>query len=96
MDNYNYNSLSSLVGDKVKLQDDQGNMAELSISEVVKGKLDGEEWEAFSVIYQGEQGLSIPQGTYQFSHEKFGEQQLFLSPNSETEYETVVTRKKST
>lgn len=95
MENYTYNSLSGLVGDKVQLQDGQGNVAELSIFEVIKGRLDGEEWEAFSVIYQGERGMSIPQGTYQFSHEKFGEHQLFLSPNSETEYETVVTRKRS-
>lgn len=94
MEAYNYNNLSKLVGDKVKLQDQQGNIAELSIVEVNKGVLDGDEWESFSVIYQGEENLSVPQGTYQFSHEAFGEAQLFISPNSPVEYETVITRKR--
>lgn len=93
MENYNYKNLSQFIGEKVTLIDDKGNQAELTITEVNKGKLDGNDWEAFSVIYHGEKVI-IHQGNYIFSHESFGEKQLFLSPNSETEYETVVTRKR--
>lgn len=94
MDKYNYNNLAQLIDVKVLLRDKQGNEAELVIAEVYRGKMDGDEWEAFSVIYSGKAGFFIPQGTYVFIHEKFGEKELFLTPKSETEYETVITRKK--
>ena len=95
MENYNYKNLNQLIGEKVQLKDDQGNQTELTITEVNAANMDGDEWEAFSVIYQGEKDSEISQGNYKLSHESFGEKQLFLSPNSETEYETVVTRKRA-
>lgn len=94
MERYNYKNLCLLIGEKVELKDEQGNQAELTITEVSRGNIDGDEWEAFSVIYNGEKHFSIPQGSYTFMHESFGEKLLFMSPNSETEYETVVTRKR--
>jgi len=94
MEKYNYENLCQIMGEKVSLKDDQGNGAELTIAEVNKGQLDGDDWEAFSVIFQGEKNVSIPQGTYVFFNENFGEKSLFISPKSETEYETVVTRKR--
>jgi len=94
VEKYNYENLCQITGEKVCLKDDQGNGVELTIAEVNKGQLDGDDWEAFSVIFQGEKSFSIPQGTYVFFNENFGEKSLFLSPKSETEYETVVTRKR--
>lgn len=94
MEEYNYDKLSQLVGSTVLIRDTHGNKAELTISEVNKGAIDSDEWEAFSVIYLGEKDISIPQGSYYFSHPDFSEQFLFLSPNSDTEFETVVTRKR--
>jgi len=94
MELYNYDILSQLVGEKVTLKDDKDQKVILEITEVNKGKLDGEDWEAFSVIFNGNKEFSIAQGTYTLSHERFGEKSLFLSPNSEIEYETVVTRKR--
>lgn len=94
MEKYNYKNLSQLIGEKVTVRDEQQNQLELTIAEVCVGSLDGDEWEAFSVIFNGEKGSSIPQGTYTFLHERFDETLLFLSPNSEIEYETVVTRKR--
>ena len=94
MEHYNYEALSAIVDEVVGLKDDQGNQVELTITEVSKNNLDGDEWDAFSVIYRSDASFSIPQGTYTLSHKSFGEQRLFLSPNSETEYETVVSRKR--
>lgn len=94
MEQYNYNNLCQFIGKKVQLKDAQENEIELTITEVNKGQLDGDEWEVFSVIYQGDKNVQLPQGTYTFSHDSFGEKILFLSPNSPMEYETVVSRKK--
>ena len=94
MELYNYDILSQLIGENVVLKDDQDHQVSLKIAEVNKGTLDGSEWEAFSVIYNGSPELSIPQGTYTLHHEKFGDESLFVSPNSDVEYETVVTRKR--
>ncbi|NOX43736.1 MAG: hypothetical protein GXP19_08415 [Gammaproteobacteria bacterium] len=95
MKQYNYDNLCEILGEKVMLKDDQGKEIELTIAEVYKGTLDGDDWEAFSVIYHGRKDFFISQGVYTFTHEKFGDKSLFLSPKSETEYETVVTRKRS-
>jgi len=94
MELYNYDILSQLVGEDVLLKDGQDQIVVLEVAEVNKGKLDGDEWEAFSVILNGKKEYSLPQGIFTLSHEKFGDVSLFLSPNSETEYETVVTRKR--
>ncbi|MFT5083443.1 MAG: hypothetical protein ACI9Y1_001486 [Lentisphaeria bacterium] len=93
-ENYNYKTLHSMIGESVCVIDDQGNKATLSISEVSKNTLDGDQWEAFSVLYTGDTSFRIAQGVYIFQHAKFGEKSLFLSPNSETKYETVITRKR--
>lgn len=95
MERYNYKNISQFIGEKVQLRDEQGNVAELSIADVCKGAMDGDEWEAFSVIYQGNKDFFVPQGTYFFTSEHFGEKQLFLSPKSDIEYETVVTRRRT-
>ncbi len=92
---YNYKTLTLLIGEKVRVIDSQEHSVFLTISEVIKNKLDGNEWEAFSVVYTGENNFRIAQGTYTFQHDSFGEKNLFLSPNSETEYETVITRKRN-
>jgi len=94
MENYNFENLSQLVGEQMTIRDDGGNEAALIIAEVNKGIIDSDEWQSFSVIYKGEENLSVPQGTYSFSHEKIGEVSLFMTPNSATEYETIVTKRR--
>ncbi|WP_440875146.1 DUF6916 family protein [Thalassotalea sp. PLHSN55] len=94
MEKYNLENLTNIVGESVQVADQQGNQVELTLAEVNVGVLDGEQWEAFSVIYHGSDEFEIPQGSYVFSHQLFGQQELFLSPNSATEYETVITRAK--
>ncbi|MEO2280691.1 DUF6916 family protein [Pseudoalteromonas pernae] len=94
IDNYNYSNLSNMLGENVLLEDQAGNQVNLVVSEVIKGPIDGKQWEAFSVIYKGTQDFSVPQGIYKISHDTFGEKELFVSPNSLTEYETVVARKR--
>ncbi|WDD98525.1 DUF6916 family protein [Thalassomonas actiniarum] len=95
MDAYNYQQLSQLIGEAVQVSDQQGNQVSLKIIEVNKGQLDGEQWEAFSVIYTSDEAMNISQGTYRFSHQAFGQIDLFLSPNSAVEFETIVTRSRA-
>ncbi|WP_196137515.1 hypothetical protein [Aliikangiella sp. G2MR2-5] len=94
LDSYNYKTLNEIIGQAVVVEDRKGNQVHLIIAEVNKGQIDGEQWEAFSVIYQGKPDFSVPQGTYKLHHQAFGEKELFLSPNSETEYETVIARRR--
>ncbi len=94
MELYSYEKLSALIGEQVFVCDDTGNKVSLVVSDVVKNKIDSDQWEGFSVIYHGDKNFRIPQGTYTFNHSGFGEKKLFLTPNGETEYETVITRKR--
>ncbi|MET1254969.1 DUF6916 family protein [Aliikangiella maris] len=94
MDSYNYNNLKSLIGQVINVIDNANHQATLVITDVIRSQINGDEWDAFSVIYQGSSDFHIPQGTYTLVHPEFGEKQLFLTPNSENEYETVITRKK--
>ncbi len=93
---YNHNILSKLIGEKVSVSDNQGNEVSLTISIVTENKMGDNQWEAFSVIYNGDESFRIAPGVYTFKHPGFEKKQLFLSPNSETEYETVVTREQKT
>lgn len=95
MDLYNFDSLQAIKGEHVKVTDTEGNEVTLEISEVNRSPLKNADWDAFSVIYQGDESFRIPQGTYSFYHALFGTRQLFLSPKSAVEYETVITRKNS-
>lgn len=94
LDQYCYEILESIVGETVSVFDDTKNEVPLTVAGVRKNAMDGEEWEAFSVSFQGEKRFHIPQGTYTFKHAKFGEKSLFVSPNSDIEYETVVCRQR--
>jgi Domain of unknown function (DUF6916) len=94
MELYNCDNLTKNIGAKVNAKDEHGGCVELTVSEVNKCSIDGDEWEAFTVIYKAEKDVQIEQGVYTFNHDCFGTQQLFLSPNSSTEYETVISRKK--
>lgn len=95
MENYNYEVLSTIQGETVTIKDSSGNTADLTISEINQSRMNGPDWEAFSVIYTGKEDLRIPEGTYLFHHPSFGELELFLSPKSPTQYETMVTRKRA-
>lgn len=94
MQDFNYEILSQCVGEDVELKDNFGETVLLTITKVCKGMLHGKEWEAFSVVFSGDKMLAVSQGTYLIRNDKFGEISLFISPNSDTEYETVVTFRK--
>lgn len=94
MESYNAENLTRILGKEIMVRDDQGNEVPLTVAEVNISSLNGDEWEAFSVIYKGDAGFHIPQGTFTFCHSVFGEIDLFVSPKSETEYETVISRKR--
>jgi|GEM_PF-605854 len=94
MDSYSYDTLSKLIDDQISVRDKQGNKVLLTLIEVSQHTLNDDDWESFSVLYLGDNNFRIPQGTYTFEHSGFGKKEIFLTPKSETEYETVITRKR--
>ncbi|MBQ4864283.1 hypothetical protein J8L98_21565 [Pseudoalteromonas sp. MMG013] len=93
MEKFTFENVESAQGSVVKIVGQNGEV-ELEISSVKKSKLDGDEWNAFSVLLNGKANEPLSQGTYKLEHEAFGEAELFLSPNSETEYEIHIAQKR--
>lgn len=94
MERFNYQTLAAIQGQAVTIKDGAGNTAALVVTEIKKSALDGTDWEAFSVLYSAPPSLRIPDGSYLIGHPCFGELELYLSPKSATEYESVITRKR--
>jgi hypothetical protein len=92
MEKFTFENLRGQEGSKAQLHV-EGEKIEMAIESVAKTKLDGEEWDAFQVVLSGD-AHHLPQGIYHLTHPAFGEADLFVSPNSPTEYEIQVTRKK--
>ncbi|TMO66740.1 DUF6916 family protein [Pseudoalteromonas aurantia] len=93
MEKFTFDNLKSAQGTSLKVVGQNGEV-ELDISSVQKSKLDGDEWNAFRVLLNGKANDPLGQGTYRLVHEAFGEAELFLSPNSETEYEIHIAQKR--
>lgn len=96
MDILKREEIDSLVNENLILIDPEGTQVELKVVEVESTILNGDEWDSFHVILEGTEAFHVPQGTYKFAHEKLGEIDMFMSPNSQTEYEIVVSRKRDT
>ncbi len=95
MEKYNYDTLLAIRNETVEITDGAGNTTKLTVKEVTKSRMDGPEWEAFSVTYGNHGELRIAEGCYQFTYPSFGSVELLLSPKSFTECETVVTRQRN-
>ncbi|GAA79704.1 MULTISPECIES: DUF6916 family protein [Pseudoalteromonas] len=93
MEKFTFENVESAQGSVVKVVGQNGEV-ELEVSSVTKSKLDGDEWNAFSVLLNGKTNEPLSQGTYKLENEAFGEAELFLSPNSETEYEIHIAQKR--
>jgi hypothetical protein len=97
MDDFKLDTVKGMVGDTLKITNEEtGVEVTTSIEKVIEAPMNGDEWEAFSAIMHAEpESPSLSQGTYKISCDKLGEGRMFISPNSPTEYEIVVTRKKN-
>lgn len=93
MEKFTFENVESAQGSVVKVVGQNGEV-ELEVLSVTKSKLDGDEWNAFSVLLNGKANEPLSQGTYKLENEAFGEAELFLSPNSETEYEIHIAQKR--
>ncbi len=82
------------LNQSLTLIDPEGTQVALEIVEVASTTLNGDDWDSFYVTLRGTDTFHVPQGSYTFAHEKIGEIDMFMSPNSQTEYEIVVTRKR--
>lgn len=94
MSRLNLATVSKLIGANVRVSDNEQNSVELTVASVSKAPLHGDEWEAFSIGFQGDASFRIPQGTYLVSHQELGDQKLFITAHGPTEYETVVSQKR--
>ncbi|GAB3535263.1 DUF6916 family protein [Photobacterium alginatilyticum] len=94
MEKFAVNILEPIIGDFVQVCDlKQKKIIELKLTHVEKTKLSGKQWDSYCVTLLGTADNPLGQGTYQLSHPAFGEVDLFLCPNSATEYEIIVNRK---
>lgn len=96
MDSFNYETLKSIESQKLKATNKHSGVEfECSVDCVEPGVLDGEQWEAFSVCFiNHDKDKALQDGHYLFSHQAFGDVELYGSLNSATELEVIVTRKK--
>ena len=94
MSEYSKTNLETIIGEKITVQDTQNNTATITLKSVTSNNTGCDEWESFTATYSGDEKLVLEDGCYQFHHDKFDSLQLFISANSENEYETVITQEK--
>jgi len=66
---------------------DTGGNVKMKVVDVIESNCLGEKWESFSVVFNFEE--QIQQGSYQLEHDDYGQYEVFISPNSESEAEAV-------
>jgi len=78
----------SLIGNDLSAKAVEGEQAfTLKVSDVIQTNCLGEGWESFSVVFELPE--LIEQGTYNIEHDDYGSVEVFISPNSESEAESV-------
>ncbi|WP_311567947.1 DUF6916 family protein [Photobacterium arenosum] len=94
MEQFTFERLENLVGDKMSMSLDDGTSVDVEITGVTRTGTHSNVWESFA-LYLNSGGLNraVEQGTYLFGHESLGETALFVSPNSEKELEVIISRK---
>ncbi|MBV7261751.1 hypothetical protein Q4491_07350 [Photobacterium sp. 2_MG-2023] len=94
MEQFTFEKLEKLVGDKMSMTLDKGASCEVEITGVKRTGTHSNTWESFA-LYLDCSGLNgaVEQGTYLFGHESLGEAPLFVSPNSAKELEVIFSRK---
>lgn len=71
-----------------------GDTIEAKVSEIIVAQSNGKDWECFSVLLDlGENPPEFNQGIYSFDSSDYKNEHIFISPNSHTECEIVVSRK---
>ncbi|QUJ66498.1 hypothetical protein KDD30_09995 [Photobacterium sp. GJ3] len=94
MEQFTFERLEKMVGEKLTVALDNNQTVEVEISDVQRTATHGKLWEAFALYLDcGELEGGLAQGTYPFSHEKLGEVALFVSPNSASELEVIFSRR---
>jgi hypothetical protein len=94
MEKFNFETLVNLVEHSIQLKDGSNNVVELKVEKVSLPKVPDPDYDAFSVDLISDKAVHCPSGSYLFSHETFGEVQLFMSPYAADKYQIVVARKK--
>lgn len=94
MSRMNFSSMSALVGHTINVYDHSDNSVQVSVVAVEKSPLDGDEWEGFAVLFNGDESFRIPQGSYRAVHDAFGQEEIFITAHGPTEYQTVISRKR--
>jgi len=95
MEQFNFDTLTALLNQKIQLKDGSNNIVQLNVDKVSLPRFTTEEYEAFSVDLSSDAEVHCPSGNYLFSHQSFGEVQLFMSPYATDKYQIVVSQKKS-
>ncbi|ACE85135.1 DUF6916 family protein [Cellvibrio japonicus] len=94
MKKFDFETLNNLIDQSIQLKDGENKIVELKVEKVSLPKASDPGYEAFSVDLSSEKDVHCPSGNYLFSHDAFGETQLFMSPYAADKYQIVIARKK--
>lgn len=93
MKNFRLEKVSQLLGQSVTLKDPHSDLSlEAVVKSVDENRINGDQFESFSVILEHAGELNVSQAILQFSHPEIGEEDLLVTPLSETEIQIVVNR----
>ncbi|QSX37415.1 DUF6916 family protein [Shewanella sedimentimangrovi] len=97
MEKFTKETLEGLIGKSITAckADSGGELAELVVEKVSDGKLNSAEFSSMSVELSGLPEAHLPESTYLFKHDAFGEVLLYMSPYDIDKYQIIVSRKKT-
>lgn len=94
MDILNYNDALTLVDQTITFSDKGTDLA-AKIVKVETNAIHGDEWNAYTIVFELQNTeLSLSQGILEFEYPGFEKQTILVSPNSQTEFESVVSQRK--
>jgi hypothetical protein len=94
MNDFTFESASKLIGRQVTLSDSADNTVPLTVSQVARTAIDGDDWEGFEVQLTGDESFSIRQGTYRLSHDSFTPGDVFITAHGPIDYQIVISRQR--
>ncbi|XOV78786.1 MAG: DUF6916 family protein [Aestuariibacter sp.] len=94
MSNFTYDILIGMVGERLKIVNNDNIDASLTITEVLESRNETKRFEAFSVLYKGDESFQLTDGEFTLFHEKLGTERVFIYQHSPVDYQTSISRER--
>ncbi|CAM3536252.1 hypothetical protein VA7868_03911 [Vibrio aerogenes CECT 7868] len=95
MTKFVYEVLEAMVGESVEVFDPETGekLTELKITNVSRGHVHGEAFDAFNVELSGDEDEHCPDNHYLLKHDKFGAETYYMSAHAIDKYQICISRK---